>query len=208
MRSPSPAAHQGGNEAQRTGCCRGSCGGRIWAPAWCLSFVQESSVSGSQMPAVLTLSCKGLVLACLKGVAVLLVHAGSGRLCVTSDQDGVSPLPRESESTSTTPWDPGAQMHSRVLPCGWWGAGPARETSLVSSASVPWLTDKQQGQASAAPSGEIQHKPQPLSAKEEASLLPWLRCLLLQSIFQLLHSPKPEVTGLLLNHALRIALIG
>lgn len=82
------------------------------------------------------------------------------------------------------------------------------DLSLVSSASVPWLTDNQQGQTSAAPSSEIQRKPQPLSAKEEASLLPWLRCLLLQSIFQLLHSPKPKVTGLLLNHALRIALIG
>ena len=99
-------------------------------------------------------------------------------------------------------------MHGCVLPCGWWGAGLAQETSLVSCASVPWLTDNQQGQASAATSGEIQRKPQPLSAKEEASLLPWLRCLLLQSIFQLLHSPKPEVTGLLLTHALRIALIG
>lgn len=86
-------------------------------------------------------------------------------------------------------------------------AGPG-DLSLVSSASVPYLTDIQQGQTSMAPSGEIQCKPQPLSAKEEASFLPWLRCLLLKSIFQLLHSLKPEVTGFLLNHALRIALIG
>lgn len=44
-------------------------------------------------------------------------------------------------------------------------AGPG-DLSLVSPASVPWLTDNQQGQTSAAPSGEIQYKSQPLSAKE------------------------------------------